>query len=270
MRHQTPTADRYLVLSAILLACLSGAVRAEHRTTNVPPTLEIEVLDPNADALGRPAIELGRDEFGNVIVDIPPVVLVHRYYFSGERSFQAQLLPGGPSIVVLNHPKTGERQYIDVQMPPGAPRVTYTAHGIEYDFGETGVSIVFGLFGHPSVEYRSGRTLGRTVKGHFDKLFASDISKARAEEARAQRKQSAERNAMIAYGAAANVSETVGKMLLPARNALEMMPLGKVIFFDPTTEDKLIQTAVDHKREKENARLEKQRQYEEMTRKTIR
>ena len=96
--------------------------------------LKVEVAD-----LGPSPVELGRDEAGNVIVDIPPVILVHRYYFTGERSFQAQLLPGGPSIVVVNHPKTGERTYIDVQMPPGAPRVTYTDHSIEYDYGETGV-----------------------------------------------------------------------------------------------------------------------------------
>ena len=31
-------------------------------------------------------------------------------------------LEGGATIVVVNHPKTGERCYIDVQMLPGAPR----------------------------------------------------------------------------------------------------------------------------------------------------
>ena len=138
-----------LVLVALTWGYNCQSADAKHRrAANVPPTMEIEVLDPNADPLGRPAVELNRDDCGNLIVDIPPVVLVHRYYYTGDRSFQAQLLPGGPSIVVVNHPKTGARCYIDVQMMPGAPRVTYTGHAIEYDYGEHGITIHFGLFGH--------------------------------------------------------------------------------------------------------------------------
>lgn len=265
MRLQMQACSRCLVLTAVALAWLSGDARAQHRTTNVPPTLEIEVLDPNADPLGNPAVEVGHDEYGNVLVDIPPVVLVHRYYYTGERSFQAQLLPGGPSIVVVNHPKTGERQYIDVQMPPGAPRVTYTDHGIEYDFGKTGVSVVFGLFGHASVKYRSGLALQTKVNNflHVDAL------KKHAQKSHEHVKQSAERTKMVTYGAFATVSEATGRLLLPVKNVLQVMPLGKVIF-DPARGDRLIQTASDHKREHEISRLEKQRKYEEMTRRTIR
>ena len=53
-------------------------------------------------------------------------------------------------VVVVNHPKTGERCYIDVQMIPGAPRVTYTGHSIEYDYGQQGICIHFGFFGPKS------------------------------------------------------------------------------------------------------------------------
>lgn len=254
-----------LVLTAIVLGGVIDDIGAEHRTTNVPPTLEIEVLDPNADPLGRPAVELARDEYGNMIVDIPPVVLVHRYYFTGERSFQAQLLPGGPSIVVVNHPKTGERCYIDVQMPPGAPRVTYTHHSIEYDFGDTGVSVVFGLFGHPSVKYRSGATWHDKV-GNF---FHVDALKQHTQTSHEHVKQSAARTKVIGYGAVASVGETAGQVMLPVKNVLHVLPFGKIIF-DPAHGEKLFQTAADHKREKEISRFEKQRRYEELTRRTIR
>lgn len=254
-----------MVLTAVVLGWPVGDTRGERRTTNVPPTLEIEVLDPNADPLGRPAIELARDEYGNMIVDIPPVVLVHRYYFTGERSFQAQLLPGGPSIVVANHPKTGQRCYIDVQMPPGAPRVTYTGHSIEYDFGEIGVSVVFGPFGHPSVKYRSGATLHDKVSD----FFHVDALKQHAQTSHEHVKQSAARTKVMTYGAAVSVGETAGQVMLPVKNVLHVLPFGKIIF-DPAHGEKLFQTAADHKREKEISRLEKQRRYEELTRRTIR
>ena len=252
-------------MTAVVLGGLINGARAEQRTTNVPPTLEIEVLDPNADPRGRPAVELARDDYGNVIVDIPPVVLVHRYYFTGARSFQAQLLPGGPSIVVVNHPKTGERIYIDVQMPPGAPRVTYTDHSIDYDFGDTGVSVVFGLFGHPSVKYRSGVPVYRKVNN----FLHVDAIKEHAQKSKEHVQQATARTKTMAYGAMANVGDSVGQVILPAKNLLQIMPLGKIIF-DPTRGEKLIQAADDHKREKENSRLEKQKKYEELTRRTNR
>jgi len=47
------------------------------RVVPVPPTLEIEVLDPNADPLGNPAVRTIKNAAGQTVVDIPPVVLVH-------------------------------------------------------------------------------------------------------------------------------------------------------------------------------------------------
>jgi hypothetical protein len=93
-------------------------------------------------------------------------VLVHRYYYTGDRSFQARLLPGGPCIVVVSHPKTGERLYIPVQLPPGAPRVTYTPDSIEYDYGTQGVTISFCclLCEKPKVTYRQGVPFTKKVE----------------------------------------------------------------------------------------------------------
>ncbi len=253
------------LLLALAFACTVKDACADRPASNVPPTLEIEVLDANADPLSRPAVELARDENGTMTVEIPPVVLVHRYYFTGERSFQAQFLPGGPTIVVANHPKTGERCYIDVQMPPGAPRVTYTDHAIEYDFGDTSVSVCFGIFGNPSVKYRSGPS----VQSRVNNLLHVDAIKDRAELSHAQLKQSTARTKTMTYGAAATVSEATGRVLLPARNMLEMMPFGKILF-DPTRGEKLVQTADEHKREQDIKQLEKQRRYDELTRRTVR
>ncbi len=253
-----------LVLVTAAFSCITSNLFADRPASNVPPTLEIEVLDPNADPLGRPAVELVQGENG-MIVEIPPVVLVHRYYFTGERSFQAQLLPGGPTIVVANHPKTGERTYIDVQMPPGAPRVTYTDRAIEYDFGNTGVTVCFGILGNPSVSYRSGPS----VQSRVNKLLRIDAIKQSAQTSQEQLKQTAARTRTMTYGAVATVSDATGRALLPVRNLAESLPLGKMLF-DPTRGEKLIQTADDHKREHDNKRFEKQRKYDELTRKTVR
>src|SRR5437016_1193792 len=80
-----------------------NAVKAPHQPTPVPPTLEIEVLDPNVDPRGNPAVvtkpscvRTCHGPEGRLTVDIPEVVLVHRYYYTGDRTFQGPFLPGGP------------------------------------------------------------------------------------------------------------------------------------------------------------------------------
>lgn len=252
------------VLWVMLFLGISGYALGDRPASNVPPTLEIEVLDPNADPLSRPAVELKQGENG-LQVDIPPVVLVHRYYFTGERSFQAQLLPGGPTIVVANHPRTGIRTYIDVQMPPGAPRVTYTDRAIEYDFGDTAVSVCFGIVGDPTVTYRSGPS----IQNRVNKLFHVDAIKESAQSTQEHLKQSTARTKTMTYGAVATVSEATGRVLLPVRNLAESLPLGKALF-DPTSGERLVLTASEHKREREIKRVERERRYNELTRKTVR
>jgi hypothetical protein len=165
MNPRLPARRGRWLLPALFLLGTAAAAVATHRPASVPPTLEIEVLDPNADPRGNPAV-LTRPGIlpGQEQIDIPPVVLVHRYYYTGNRTFQARFLPGGPSIVVVNHPKTAERLYIPVQMLPGAPRVTYTHHSIEYDYGNQGITIHFcWLTGKPKVDYRNHVPVGRKV-----------------------------------------------------------------------------------------------------------
>lgn len=133
----------------------------------VPPGQEIEVLDPNVDPTGKPLAKVTSfappafDAQYPVLpaalpqqqVDVPPAVLVHKFYYTGDRTFQAQFLPGGPLIVSVNHPKTLERVYVPVTLPPGAPRVTYSDDTVRYDYGPQSVSLVFGHCGNPRVRY---------------------------------------------------------------------------------------------------------------------
>lgn len=145
----------------------SVLVRTHARpTTPVPPEYEIEILDPNADALGNPAVEVGPDVAvdGNVRVHIPRTVLVHRYYYTGDRDFQGPLLPGGPSLVVVNHPVSGERLYIEMNLLPGAPHVTYRERSIEYDYGPQAITLAFGLCGKPKITIRDGVPLSTRAK----------------------------------------------------------------------------------------------------------
>ena len=66
--------------------------------------------------------------------------------------------------MVASHPKTGERAYVEVQMPPGAPRVTYRYDFIEYDFGHKAIIVRYGHHGKASVTFREGRTVAERVR----------------------------------------------------------------------------------------------------------
>jgi len=234
---------RYVRLRACPL-CLAAAVwlvtgacpieGAGGKAAGVPPGQEIEVLDPSADPTGKPAVLLQSQE-GRVQVTIPPTVLVHRYYYTGNRSFQAQLLPGGPTIVVVNHPKTGEQCYIEVQMPPGAPRVTYTGHSIEYDFGRQGVSILFLPLCQPRVVYRNGISAPRAA-AHVTTAAGQGVGRL------VQASGIPECTAKIASGtksavcAATEGAKDLGRQAAaPVQSLLRMTPLGGIFTGDPTS-----------------------------------
>lgn len=250
-----------IVLATLLIAALTPTVVfGEKPFAPVPPRLEIEVLDPGVDPNGNPAVRLQDDGFGQMNVDIPPVVLVHRYYYSGNRSFQGPMLPGGPSIIVVNHPQTGERCYIPAQMMPGAPRVTYTKHGIEYDYGRHGMSVAFGLLGKPTVKYRSGYTWSQKV-AHV--LHAEDISQ-HAEKSSEHLQDSWDRSKQMAKGAAVEVKDLTKSVAAPICNTLQVLPFGKMLFSSHVG-DKLVQRAAQHDRDAANKRAQRQAERKETT-----
>lgn len=152
-------------VSAVCLLCVS-AVWAE---LPVAPGLnDLVVYEPGVHERGLPAVQFRSPQLGRgLCVDIPPAVHIHRYYFSGEREIQGPIIQGGPTVVVANHPKTGERMYIDVMLPAGAPRIAYRKGSITYVFPEQRVVVDFSHFPFSSqrviVKYHSGRGVGGTL-----------------------------------------------------------------------------------------------------------
>lgn len=249
---------------AVLALAATPAVAAHRPPWNVPPTDEIEVLDPSADPLGRPAVEL-RQTLDGLQVEIPPTVLVHKYYYTGDRSFQAQILPGGPSILVVNHPKTGERCYIPAQMLPGAPRVTYTSSCIEYDYGANGITLHFGLFGKPSIKYRSGQPWSRKLS---DAVHLEQCKQV-ADKVALSCKATASASGTALHVLAINGSEAVQMAALPVRNALRMLPFGAAVF-DPDLRVKWEEKIAEHQRDQEVERAARLREREDLTIRTNR
>jgi hypothetical protein len=214
---------------AVTVGATANVSRAgERKFAPVPPSLEIEVIDPGVDPNGNPAVLLERCADGTMQVNIPPVVLVHRFYYSGDRSFQGPMLPGGPSIVVANHPKTGERCYIPAQMMPGAPRVTYTGHAIEYDYGEHAVCVHFSAWGPPTVKYRDGVPIGERVA----KIVHAEQWQSHAQKVVGGAKHVVHTSHEMLHEAAIDAGATLETITLPAKNLLRVMPLGPAIF-DP-------------------------------------
>ncbi len=158
------TAARF-ALPVLLVACLQTSPAAA-----VEPTAaglhDIVVFDPGAHERGLPAVEL--DPHGKGLkVEIPPAVHVHRYYYSGDKEIQGPIITGGPTVVVASHPKTGEKMYIDVVLPAGAPRIAYNKHSITYVYPHQRVEVKFQSWPFDSrkavVKHHSGKGFSRKI-----------------------------------------------------------------------------------------------------------
>lgn len=126
---------------------------------------ELLVIDPGVEENGLPTaiVQDGK-------VEIPPTLHVHPYYYSGDKEFQSAILNGGPTIIVANHPRSGEKLYIDAVLPAGAPTIAYSAHAITYIYADRRVIIEFHLL-HTNkavVKYVSGRGVVREVGEEID------------------------------------------------------------------------------------------------------
>ena len=77
-------------------------------------------------------------------IETPPTVIVHRYYYTGDRDFQGPMMQGGPTLITANDPATGEQTQIEALLPPGAPRITYRSDRIVYDYRDRAITVRFG------------------------------------------------------------------------------------------------------------------------------
>jgi hypothetical protein len=237
---------------AIPAAARSGELHHANGGTTVPPGDEIQVLDPGVDPTGKPAVLVKTTtDKTQLTVEIPPSVLVFRYYYTGDRSFQAQILPGGPTRVVLHHPRTGEQCILDVQMPPGAPRVTYSGRGVEFDYGPRKLSIVFPPYCRPKVVYGDSHTSEAAAALSYyphQWMHACGIDKG-AETA-------TEGGKAACSGLAAGVAGLGKAALMPVKNAASFTPVGSLFEQDPAAAAKRARDQAVQKAEAEKTRLE--------------
>lgn len=210
----------------------------------VSPVLEIEVLDPNRDARGNPAVVMTTDELGNPQIDIPPTLIVHRYYYSGDRSFRGPAFPGGPSIVIAQNPRDGKQVYLPIQMLPGSPVVHYKARSIEYDFGNRAVIVTFPKLGQPAVSYRNGRPL--TEKA--GKLLGVDKLRTAWTTTKDSFAQ-AKTKAGTALKATGLTAEGLSRpFTLPAQHLARLLP-GHAALTDPNLEARIIEQSAQNQRQ---------------------
>jgi hypothetical protein len=224
----------------------------------VPPTQEIEILDPGVDPRGNPAPVLRPGPVpGRQQIDLPPAVLVHRFYYTGDRTFQGPMLPGGPMIVSVNHPRTLERVYVPVTLPPGAPQVTYTSHCIRYDYGGQSVCLEFGLCGHPKVKYCQATRVGEATRNAAVAVATGTknfVQRTGIPEG-IQRFNQGAKNAM---GATADRIHDAGRaVLLPVVNVARRVPGAQLLTSSPedkaSREQVMLERAAGRRVDPENA-----------------
>ena len=141
-----------VVASFISISC-AMSVAGKPRTTGLN---ELVVLDPGVNETGLPEIT-----FENGQVKTPEHIHVHRYYYNGDKEYRGPFGLGGPTIVVMNDPRTGKKLYIDVQLPPGAPLIGYSEHDMTYTYPERKVIIKFSRWHNDRVWVKYTKGPGR-------------------------------------------------------------------------------------------------------------
>ena len=143
--------DRFLsaqsaaFLCCVVVMCQSGFAR-DKTGPHVAPADEVVIIRPEADSRGlpTPVIRKQSDSSSALVIETPPTILFHRYYYTGNRDFQGPMLPGGASVIVAKHPKTGQQVAVEAELLPGAPRIFYTREGIRYVYASKSIFVSFG------------------------------------------------------------------------------------------------------------------------------
>jgi hypothetical protein len=167
-----------MLLIGLLTGCLGSqsllvAGHTHRKTTpTVSPMDELEILDPLIDQEGKPRAIMVPDEYGVEQLEVPTTVIIHKHYYTGSRDFQGPMLQGGPVLVVVRHPATGEQTYVELQLPPGAPRIFYKEDRIIYQYRDDRVTLCFGRpgwlgqLGKPAVGIRPRLQFVKHVQEH--------------------------------------------------------------------------------------------------------
>jgi hypothetical protein len=212
----------------------------------VRPDLELEILDPGVDPQGNPAVIVSRGGDGEELaIDIPPSIIVHRYYYTGDREFQGPRLPGGPTILVATHPRSGERCYLRAQILPGMPRVVYRKNSILYDYGHHAIRIKFPHFGNPVVEYRSGTSWSTKLK----RVLLVDQMKNGTSNLLSATKNSVSRRATMTRGFVGGMGDQMAALARPGQRLVPYLP-GGVPMTDTYFEESMIRRTEQTKADK--------------------
>lgn len=205
-------------------------------TARVPAAMEIQILDPGRSPDGSPQVQLSENPGFATQVEIPPSIIVHRYYYTGDRTFRGPVFPGGPSIIVVNHPRTGERCYIEAAMLPGSPEIHYSQNRIEYDFGNRAVILTFPRWGGPALSVRNGRPITEKISHalHLEKVRSAASGVQTAVKTVAAKTHTAVKGTGQLMG---NVARPI---TLPMQNIARMMP-GAAALTDPNLSAKVAQ-----------------------------
>ncbi len=206
-----------------LLFVLTSANDLDAGKPRVAGFNELEVFDPGVgesrDGAFFPGIQLNQTENGTE-VEIAPIVHVHRFYYNGDKEYQGPLGQGGPVIVVAKHPRTRERLYIEADLPPGAPVISYSNHSITYAYPKQRVVIKFSRWCKDKVLVQHGnrwRIPRPSISAGNSKLI-----KALKDHAKRTSKTAAGA-AVTAWNAAGQAVETVSGLTenLPGLKALQ-------------------------------------------------
>jgi hypothetical protein len=215
-----------VVLGVCLVAGAWTANQAQGSEPSIVGLNELVVVEPDAHERGLPAVRLEPTPAGNLRIDIPRTIHVHRYYYSGDKEFQGPILQGGPTIVVARHPLSGEQMYIDVSLPPGAPRIVHNGSSITYLYPNQRVILKFAK--HHScavaVKYPSGRGLARRCEElHESVRDAAGNALQRSPLIQSLKQSAVEGREMIA-GAADGAETAIVQLIDSARQAGGMLP----------------------------------------------
>ena len=216
----------WLLLAAVLLASQSPL----DVSAMGPPSSglnQLVVIKPGTHELGLPAVQFEPAyEDGSMVVDIPPTLHVHRFYYDGDREYQGPIISGGPTTVVANHPKTGKRMYVNVTLPQGAPIISYCGTGITYVYPDRRVKIKFGRWFVDSVaiDYYSGQGVRRRAS-HAVKHMVAKTKTTLSQSASMQSfADAASESKQAMKGVICAVDAGVSKVVDGTRSVIGMVP----------------------------------------------